>query len=281
MKVVITGSNGQLGSALMDILKNEEILGIDVHNCDITVKEYVVGKIIKFAPNVVIHCAAYNAVDAAEDDEENCFKVNADATTYIAEVCHKINARLLYVSTDYIFAGDGTTLHETMDETKPLSVYGRSKLQGEKNIKRITAKYYIVRTSWLFGNGDNFVKTMLQLSKEKSKLSIVSDQVGSPTYAVDLAFAISEIISTEKYGIYHVTNEGFYSWADFAKLIFEKVGKDISIDEVESEAYNSKAKRPLNSRMSNSSLIKNGFSCLPSVENALERYLLTISQDEV
>ena len=277
MKIVLTGSNGQLGMALMNVLKKEDVLEIDTHNCDITIKNEVVSKIISFSPDVVLHCAAYTAVEQAEDDPEQCYKVNVEATENIAKACLETGAGLLYVSTDYVFTGEGEVPYEVNDETKPLSVYGKSKLQGEEMIKKLMTNFYIVRTSWLFGDGNNFVKTMLGVAENKNKLSIVSDQIGSPTYAVDLANTIYDIIRTEKYGMYHVTNEGFYSWADFAQLIFAKIKTFVEIDRVTSEAYQAKAERPKNSRLSKASLETNGFMRLPSVEDALERYLKTIN----
>ena len=276
MKIVLTGSEGQLGKALADTFRSECVLGIDKHNCDITNRVEIISKITSFSPDIVVHCAAYSAVDQAEEEFERCYEVNVHATKHILDACLEVNTDLLYVSTDYVFGGDGEIPYEVNDKASPLSTYGKSKLLGEEIIRERTKNHFIVRTSWLFGDGNNFVKTIIKLARTKNELNIVSDQIGSPTYSVDLANTIFDIIKSKKYGSYHVTNEGFCSWADFAELIFLKMGIATKINKVTSEEYMTKAQRPKNSRLSKASLDRNGIKRLPSLEDALERYLPTI-----
>lgn len=274
--IIVTGVKGQLGYDVVKELNKRGIpcKGIDIDDLDITrfddVMEYIGG----VNPEAVIHCAAYTAVDKAEDEPEKCALVNVTGTENIARACKKNGAKMLYISTDYVFPGDGESEYETGDEKSPQSVYGRTKLEGEYKVLENTDKYFIVRISWVFGvNGNNFVKTMLRLSETKKELNVVCDQIGSPTYTADLAPILCDMIVTEKYGIYHATNEGFCSWAEFAETIFKLSGKDVKVNRVSSLEYPVKAKRPLNSRLSKRSLDNVGFSRLPSWESALERYL--------
>lgn len=274
--IIVTGVKGQLGYDVVKELNKRGIpcKGIDIDDLDITrfddVMEYIGG----VNPEAVIHCAAYTAVDKAEDEPEKCALVNVTGTENIARACKKNGAKMLYISTDYVFPGDGESEYETGDEKSPQSVYGRTKLEGEYKVLENTDKYFIVRISWVFGvNGNNFVKTMLRLSETKKELNVVCDQIGSPTYTADLAPILCDMIVTEKYGIYHATNEGFCSWAEFAETIFKLSGKDVKVNRVSSSEYPVKAKRPLNSRLSKRSLDNVGFSRLPSWESALERYL--------
>lgn len=276
MKILVTGYNGQLGYDVVKELNSRsvECRGVDREDFDITDRDETVGYICDYAPDAIIHCAAYTAVDRAEDDEENCRKVNADGTENIAVACEKLRAKMLYVSTDYVYGGDGEAPFETDSPTNPKNVYGVSKLEGEKAVMKYIDKFFIVRTSWVFGiNGSNFVKTMLRLGDEKESLNVVCDQVGSPTYTPDLARLICDLIVTEKYGIYHGTNENFCSWAEFAAEIMKLGGKKTVINPVPSSEYPTKAERPHNSRLSKKCLDEAGIKRLPTWQDALKRFL--------
>lgn len=276
MKILVTGYNGQLGYDVVKELNSRsvECRGVDREDFDITDRDETVGYICDYAPDAVIHCAAYTAVDRAEDDEENCRKVNADGTENIAVACEKLRAKMLYVSTDYVYGGDGEAPFETDSPTNPKNVYGVTKLEGEKAVMKYIDKFFIVRTSWVFGiNGNNFVKTMLRLGDEKESLNVVCDQVGSPTYTPDLARLICDLIVTEKYGIYHGTNENFCSWAEFAEEIMKLGGKKTVINPVPSSEYPTKAERPHNSRLSKKCLDEAGIKRLPTWQDALKRFL--------
>lgn len=276
MKILVTGYNGQLGYDVVKELNSRsvECRGVDREDFDITDRDETVGYICDYAPDAVIHCAAYTAVDRAEDDEENCRKVNADGTENIAVACEKLRAKMLYVSTDYVYGGDGEAPFETDSPTNPKNVYGVTKLEGEKAVMKYIDKFFIVRTSWVFGiNGSNFVKTMLRLGDEKESLNVVCDQVGSPTYTPDLARLICDLIVTEKYGIYHVTNENYCSWAEFAAEIMNLGGKKTVINPVPSSEYPTKAERPHNSRLSKKCLDEAGIKRLPTWQDALKRFL--------
>ena len=280
MKILVTGYNGQLGYDVVKELNSRsvECRGVDREDFDITDRDETVGYICDYAPDAVIHCAAYTAVDRAEDDEENCRKVNADGTENIAVACEKLRAKMLYVSTDYVYGGDGEAPFETDSPTNPKNVYGVSKLEGEKAVMKYIDKFFIVRTSWVFGiNGSNFVKTMLRLGDEKESLNVVCDQVGSPTYTPDLARLICDLIVTEKYGIYHGTNENFCSWAEFAEEIMKLGGKKTVINPVPSSEYPTKAERPHNSRLSKKCLDEAGIKRLPTWQDALKRFLKEMS----
>lgn len=276
MKILVTGYNGQLGYDVVKELNSRsvECRGVDREDFDITDRDETVGYICDYAPDAVIHCAAYTAVDRAEDDEENCRKVNADGTENIAVACEKLRAKMLYVSTDYVYGGDGEAPFETDSPTNPKNVYGVTKLEGEKAVMKYIDKFFIVRTSWVFGiNGSNFVKTMLRLGDEKESLNVVCDQVGSPTYTPDLARLICDLIVTEKCGIYHGTNENFCSWAEFAAEIMKLGGKKTVINPVPSSEYPTKAERPHNSRLSKKCLDEAGIKRLPTWQDALKRFL--------
>lgn len=276
MKILVTGYNGQLGYDVVKELNSRsvECRGVDREDFDITDRDETVGYICDYAPDAVIHCAAYTAVDRAEDDEENCRKVNADGTENIAVACEKLRAKMLYVSTDYVYGGDGEAPFETDSPTNPKNVYGVTKLEGEKAVMKYIDKFFIVRTSWVFGiNGNNFVKTMLRLGDEKENLNVVCDQVGSPTYTLDLARLICDLIVTEKCGIYHGTNENFCSWAEFAAEIMNLGGKKTVINPVPSSEYPTKAERPHNSRLSKKCLDEAGIKRLPTWQDALKRFL--------
>jgi len=276
MKVLVTGAKGQLGTDVVKALALRGIahVGVDRDDFDITNSEAVFSIVRSHNPDVVIHCAAYTAVDKAEDEPELCRQVNEDGTLYIAQACKEIDAKMLYVSTDYVFPGHGEHFYLPTDSTGPVSVYGKTKLSGEKAVQGVLEKYFIVRISWVFGqHGGNFVKTMLRLSKERDSLNIVSDQVGSPTYTVDLAPLLCEIITTEKYGVYHATNEGVCTWAEFACEIFRQAGLSVTVNSILTNEYPTKAVRPLNSRLDKDCLSELGIVKLPHWKDALARYL--------
>ena len=242
---------------------------------DITDQQAVWNYIMSYQPDVVIHCAAYTKVDFAEKEPEKAFAVNRDGTRNIAKACKKLNAKMLYISTDYVFSGSGEQFHEVNDPTSPINVYGQSKLEGEWAVQECLEKYFIVRISWVFGkNGNNFVKTMLQLSESKSQLRIVADQIGSPTYTADLAPVLCDMIKSEKYGIYHVTNDGVCSWAEFADEIFKLAGKKMEIIPVTTEEYGAIAPRPKNSRLK-----KDEAYSMRHWRDALKSFLYDIKRD--
>jgi len=276
MKVLVTGAKGQLGFDVVQELSRRNIShkGVGVDDFDITNKTAVFDAIETYAPTIVIHCAAYTAVDKAEDEPELCKQVNECGTRNIAEACKSINAKMLYISTDYVFPGNGDHFHKPSDETNPASVYGKTKLAGENAVREVLNKFFIVRISWVFGqNGNNFVKTMLRLGKERDALNVVADQIGSPTYTFDLAPILCDIIATEKFGIYHATNEGICSWAEFAQEIFRQAGLKTKVNPIPTSDYPTKATRPLNSRLDKTCLDEGGFLRLPGWENALKRFL--------
>lgn len=281
MKVLVTGYSGQLGYDVVKegVSRKYEMIGFSSKDLDITNKENVFRYIQELKPDVIIHCAAYTAVDLAEDDQDRCFDINVNGTTYLAEVAKLIDAKFVFVSTDYVFNGEGDKPFVESDAVNPIGYYGETKLLGEQNVQQLLEKYYIVRISWVFGkNGHNFVKTMLQLAETRDELNIVGDQIGSPTYTVDGAKLIVDMIVTEKYGVYHATNEGYCSWADFAKEIFKQSKKEVKVNAISTAEYPTKAKRPFNSRLSKEKLETNGFSRLPNWENALERYLKELAE---
>lgn len=276
MKVLVTGAKGQLGYDLCKELSQRSIehLGIDIAECDLTDSAQVSRVISGYAPDTVIHCAAFTAVDKAESEPELCRKVNVDATRNIAEVCKALKAKLMYISTDYVFSGEGETAFETDEPYAPQNVYGQTKAEGEQVIRQLLQEFFIVRISWVFGiNGNNFIKTMMRLGKEKLSLNVVSDQVGSPTYTNDLSKLLVDMNLTDKFGIYHATNEGYCSWAEFAKAIMEIAGLNCAINPVPTSEYPTPAKRPMNSRLSKRSLDDAGFMRLPTWQDALARYI--------
>ena len=279
MKVFVTGVKGQLGHDVVDELekRGHEAIGVDIDEMDITDAGSVDRVIREASPDAVIHCAAYTAVDAAEDNLELCRRVNAYGTENIARVCRELDIKMMYISTDYVFNGQGTRPWEPDDEREPLNVYGLTKYEGELAIEQNLTKYFTVRIAWVFGvNGKNFIKTMLNLGKTHDKLTVVSDQIGSPTYTYDLARLLVDMIETDKYGRYHATNEGLCSWCDFAREIFKQANMNVEVIPVTSAEYPAKAKRPMNSRMSKDKLEENGFERLPSWQDALERDLKEI-----
>lgn len=281
MKALVTGVKGQLGFDVVNELEKRgyDAVGVDIEEMDITDAESVNRVITDAAPDVVIHCAAWTAVDAAEE-EENIPKVravNVTGTQNIADVCKKLDCKMIYISTDYVFNGQGTEpWHPDCKDYAPLCVYGQTKLDGELAVSHTLDKYFIVRIAWVFGkNGNNFIKTMLNVGKKYDTVRVVNDQIGTPTYTYDLARLLVDMADTEKYGYYHATNEGGYiSWYDFTCEIFRQAGYITKVVPVTTEEYGlSKAKRPFNSRLDKSKLTENGFTLLPSWQNALERYL--------
>lgn len=276
MKVLVTGVKGQLGFDVVNELEKRgiEAVGVDIQEMDITDRTSVEQVIRQEAPDAVIHCAAYTAVDAAEENEALCRRVNADGTRNIAEVCKALDSKLIYISTDYVFSGEGERPWEPEDERAPKSVYGQTKYEGELAVQELLEKYFIVRIAWVFGvNGRNFVKTMLKLAENHDTITVVNDQFGSPTYTYDLARLLVDMVQTDKYGIYHATNEGICSWYDFACAIFKEAGISMNVKPVTSEEYGAKASRPANSRMSKEKLTQQGFERLPAWQDALKRYL--------
>ncbi len=279
MKLLVTGVKGQLGHDVVKECEKRGItaIGVDIEEMDIT-DAAACEKVIKEAKvDAVIHCAAYTAVDAAEDNIELCRKINAEGTENIVKVCRELNIKMMYFSTDYVFNGKGDRPWKTDDERSPLNVYGQTKYEGELAVENSLEKYFILRIAWVFGvNGKNFIKTMLRLGKEKGAVSVVNDQIGSPTYTADLAVLAVDMIQTDKYGTYHATNEGLCSWDEFACQIFNEANMDVKVTPVSSDAFPAKAKRPSNSRMDKSKLTENGFSPLPGWQDALKRYLKEI-----
>ena len=277
MKVLVTGVKGQLGYDVVRELqkRGHEAVGVDIDEMDITDAAAVERVMTEVQPDAVIHCSAYTAVDRAEEDTEICRRVNVDGTENIAKICKKLDCKMLYLSTDYIFSGDGERPWEPDDEASPLNAYGQSKYDGELALKKYVEKYFIVRISWVFGiNGNNFIKTMLRLGRENGAVKVVDDQIGSPTYTYDLARLLVDMIESDRYGAYHATNEGICSWYEFAKEIFRAAGMDnVSVTPVKSEEFPVKAKRPKNSRMSKEKLVANGFSLLPAWQDAVARYI--------
>ena len=276
MKIIITGAQGQLGQELVKQLDKKyeyDVIKTDRDTLDITNIENVNTFILERNPDVVINCAAHTAVDLCETDIENAYKINAIGPRNLAIVCEKIGAKLVQVSTDYVFDGNGTRPYREDDINCPNSVYGTSKLMGENFVREFCSKYFIVRTAWLYGEGNNFVRTMLKLSETNSELNVVNDQIGSPTSTVDLAKAIIDLIHTEHYGIYHGTCEGQCSWYDFAKKIFEIKNIDIKVNPVTSDEFKRPAPRPKYSVLDNFMLQLVGLNSFRKWEDSLEEYL--------
>lgn len=290
MKILVTGSNGQLGHDCMNELKvrNHDAIGVDIEEMDITVLASVEKVLNEIKPEAVIHCAAWTAVDDAEDEgkKEKVHLINAIGTENIAKICKQLGCKMMYISTDYVFDGKGQNPWQPdCKDFKPLNVYGRTKLDGEFAVSRNLNNYFIVRIAWVFGqNGNNFINTMLKLGKNSDKITVVKDQIGTPTYTIDLARLLIDMIESEKYGYYHATNEGGYiSWYDFTKEIFRQAvalghaeySEDkITVIPVTTTEYGvSKASRPFNSRLDKSKLIENGFTPLPTWQDAVKRYI--------
>jgi len=288
IKILVTGVHGQLGFDVCRELNERgytNVLGIDRDTLDITDEEAVHRYIKEFNPRIVIHNAAWTAVDKAEEMKDACYNVNALGPKYIAEACKEIGCKMMFISTDYVFDGKGDEPFEIDSPKNGLSVYGSTKSKGEDFVIQTLTNYWIIRISWVFGiNGNNFIKTMLKLADKGTKeLNIVNDQIGSPTYTYDLSKLMCDMIETNKHGIYHATNEGFCSWADFASYIFKCANKDVKVNPVSTEEYKklvpNQAERPLNSRMSKKSLVDAGFSLLPSWQDATERFIKALEAE--
>lgn len=281
MRFLVTGYRGQLGYDIVRVLKENgytDIIAIDKDDLDITDSEKTYKYIKEIKPDVVFHCAAFTAVDKAEEMEDVAYSVNVVGTKSITEACKEIGAKLFYFSTDYVFDGEKTGLYLETDTPNPTSVYGKTKYLGEKEVLNYE-KSFVIRISWVFGiNGNNFIKTMLKLAETKTELNVVSDQVGTPTYTIDIARLVVEMMKTDKYGIYHVNNDDFCSWAEFSEYIFEIAKKNVKVNHVTTEEYFSltgfkQAKRPKNSKLSKEKLVNSGFTMLPSWKDATRRYI--------
>jgi dTDP-4-dehydrorhamnose reductase len=276
MKILVTGVKGQLGC---DVVREGQkrgftMIGSDLDDCDLQDETAVKSLVDSVRPDVVIHCAAYTAVDRAESEKERCYDVNVNGTKYIAKAAQSVGAKLIYLSTDYVFDGEGQMPHRVEEEKRPVNYYGYTKSLGEDMAAQENDHCFIVRVSWVFGvNGNNFVKTMVRLGREKEEISVVSDQIGAPTYTADLAVLLLDMAVTEKYGIYHAANSGVCSWYDFAKEIMDVAGFATRVNPIVTKDYPTAAARPKNSRLDQTRLTENGFSPLPSWENALKRYI--------
>ena len=275
--ILVTGSTGQLGSDVVkELLKRGySTLSPNRSEFNLCSEDSIRNYILNSNCEAIVHCAAYTQVDKAEDEKDLCIKINATATKHIVKCAKILDIPMIYISTDYVFDGTKDGKYTENDETNPINIYGESKLAGEKYVQEILDKYYIVRTSWVFNiNGKNFIETMLRLSKANNQLSIVNDQIGSPTYTKDLSRLLVDMLETSKYGLYHATNEGYCSWYEFADTIFKLANINIDIKAINSNEYPSRAKRPLNSKLSKDKLIEYGFKPLPHWEDALKDYLI-------
>jgi dTDP-4-dehydrorhamnose reductase len=275
MKVLVTGANGQLGRDLVKIIGlTHEVTGFGSKELDIRDLEQCREIFNQIKPNVIIHAAAYTAVDLAESDADNAFAVNAFGSRNVAKAAEEIGAKLCYISTDYVFDGTSDNSYKEYDNTNPQSIYGKSKLAGELLVQSLSKRYFIVRTSWVYGrHGNNFVKTMLKLGKEKPNLKVVEDQIGSPTYTVDLCHFILELISSEKYGIYHASNTGSCSWFEFAKAIFAESGYTTQVEPCKTDEFPRPAPRPKHSVMDHQSIRANNFTDLRPWREALSEFI--------
>lgn len=290
LKILVTGVKGQLGYDCVRELKERgyaNVLGIDREELDITDREAVLKFIADYHPDVIMHNAAYTAVDKAEENKDACYAVNVLGVRYLTEAASLCDAKLIYISTDYVF--DGLLSHdkeyEVTDRPNPVSEYGKTKWEGEEEARK-WKKTFIVRISWVFGiNGHNFVRTMLKLGKTHSELNVVNDQIGSPTYTYDLSKLLCDMMETEKYGTYQATNKGYCSWNDFAKAIFKEANMNVTVHEISTEDYlklsPQQAKRPFNSRMSKKILDEAGFKRLPTWQDALHRYIETLRKENL
>ncbi|MET3697016.1 dTDP-4-dehydrorhamnose reductase [Bacillus oleivorans] len=282
MKILVTGYGGQLGYDVVreGLNRDLEIIGANRSDLDITSEDNVRDFVNKINPDAIIHCAAYTAVDKAEEEKELCWDVNVQGTRNLVEAARSNNAKFLYISTDYVFDGKGEKPFFETDIPNPISYYGRTKYEGEKIVQELLKNWFIVRISWVFGiNGQNFIKTMLRLSESNDQLNIVNDQYGSPTYTFHLASLLLDIVHSDKYGLYHATNEGICSWAEFAMEIFRQSSKSTRVNPITTAEYPTRAVRPANSRMSKQKLIDNGFKPLPKWQDAIKDYLTELTQE--
>jgi len=283
MKILVTGVNGQLGYDVVKRLEKENIdcIGTTKKDFDLSNENQTKKFIIEYNPDVVIHCAAYTKVDKAEKEKETCYRVNVLGTRYIAEACKEISAKIIYISTDYIFDGKGNIPFKINDTPNPVNYYGKTKYEGELEVQRLLDNYYIVRISWMFGkNGNNFIKTMLKLAKTNKEITVVSDQIGSPTYTCDLAKLLLEMIKTDKYGIYHATNEGYCTRYELAKEIFKQANLKVNLKEIKTKDYITKAIRPMNSKLDKSKLRENGFHTLENWQDSLSIFLNLLEKNK-
>ena len=285
MKVLVTGAKGQLGHDVTALLEQRGVpcLGADTEEFDITNARQTEAFLRAYAPDAVVHCAAFTNVDGAEKDRDASYRVNVTGTENVARAAAALGAKLVYISTDYVFDGTGEKPWRTDSPVSPVNRYGETKLGGELAVRDATDRHFIVRTSWVFGlHGKNFVKTMLRLGAEKDRLTVVDDQIGSPTYTRDLARLLCDMLPTEKYGTYHAANEGFCSWCEFAREIMREGGRACRVDPISSEEYArmvpAAAARPKNSRLDRSSLDEAGFARLPSWRDALARYMTELKE---
>ena len=279
MRVLVTGVKGQLGYDFVKDLekRGHQPIGVDRDEMDLMDNEAIRTFIMDLKPEAIIHCAAYTAVDKAEEEVETCYQINAESVKVISECAKELDVKLIYISTDYVFDGTKEGEYVERDVPNPINVYGASKLKGEQYVQTLLEKYYIVRISWVFGvNGNNFIKTMRRLGSERDELNIINDQVGSPTYTADLAPLLVDMMETDKYGIYHATNEETCSWYEFANEIFKQSGIEVKTNPITTDQYPTAAKRPMNSRMSKAKLKANGFNLLPTWQQALALYLKLI-----
>lgn len=276
MRVLVTGVKGQLGYDVVKELKKRghQPIGVDRDEMDLMDNDAIRTFIMDLKPEAIIHCAAYTAVDKAEEEVEVCYQVNAEATKIISECAKELDIKLIYISTDYVFDGTKDGEYVETDIPNPINVYGASKLKGEQYVQDLLDRYYIVRISWVFGiNGNNFIKTMRRLGMERDELNIIHDQVGSPTYTGDLAPLLIDMMETDKYGIYHATNEGTCSWYEFANEIFKQSGIEVKVSPISTDKYPTLAKRPLNSRLNKYKLVESGFKSLPNWNDSLYHYI--------
>lgn len=276
MRIMVTGATGMLGQDVVRVLQEQghDCLGVGSKDFDLLDMAAAKAAVLAFRPEAIVHCAAYTAVDQAESEPDRCAAVNGLGTLNIVRAALAVDAKLLCVSTDYVFDGAGDAPHEADERPRPLNVYGLSKLQGEEAVRGLMSRYFILRTSWVFGRGGgNFVRTIRRLGREREEISVVMDQVGAPTYTVDLARLIAAMIVTDRYGVYHAANEGSCSFAEFAQVILRADGSRCRVRPIPTAEYRSAARRPLNSRLSRRSLDENGFARLPPWQDALRRYL--------
>ena len=274
MKILITGSNGMLGHDLANALEGHELILTTSKTLDITDKDHTIEFICDAEPDIVINSAAYTDVDGCEENHDLAYAVNGEGVRNLAMACREIDCPLVHISTDYVFDGSATEPIAEDGEIGPISIYGKSKLQGEEAIQEILDKYFIIRTAWLYGlNGKNFPKTMLELAESHSEITVVYDEVGTPTYTPDLAYGISELIETDRYGIYHLTNSGSCSWCEFARYIFEVAGKDVNVIPVTASEFARPAPRPSYSVLDNKNWVENGFEPLRDYKEAIKEYI--------
>ena len=283
MKFLVTGVQGQLGHDVVLKLNelNVKVVAPLAEDVDLTKKEFVKEYILRENPDVIIHCAAYTAVDKAEEEKDLCYAINVEGTRAIAEAAKELNATLVYISTDYVFDGLGEEPHSEDKKTNPVNFYGYTKEKGEAVVKELVERYFVVRTSWAYGqNGNNFVKTMLKLAESRNEISVVSDQIGAPTYTKDLAEFIVALVQTNKFGTYHGVNEGYCSWYEFAKSIFEEAGVTMTVNPVTTANYPTVAKRPMNSRLSKDKTDLAGIDRMPQWNDALKRFVKELKGQE-